>query len=65
MSKPVEETAVQIEMQFVNRMMTLEGHISVGKFCMKRCDMAKDFSTDQISEQETECLGKLNSFVRQ
>lgn len=60
-----EKPFKQDKAQSIKRIMMLGSYIDITKFCMKRCEMTKDFSTDQINEHETECLGILISVMRE
>lgn len=65
MSSSEEKPAKQDKVQSIKKIMMLGSYIDITKFCMKRCEMIKDFTTDQINELETECLGIIISVMRE
>ncbi len=61
-----DETSVKAQnLEFIQKLLMIGAYIDITKFCMRRCQLTKDFSTSEISEQENECLSTFISPMRQ
>ena len=65
MDKALEDETKFDNLEFFPKLMMISAYLDITKFCMKRCDLARDFLSSEVSDQDSECLGKPISSLRQ